>query len=52
MFEEIQIIGSKKIVKQIEAKLFPEVLFIQDLLINYSEMAYEINEEEYIKQLA
>ncbi|PBQ31695.1 hypothetical protein CNR22_07905 [Sphingobacteriaceae bacterium] len=49
LFEEIQIIGSKKIIKQTEAKLFPEVLFIQDMLLRYSDMADEINEEEYLK---
>jgi hypothetical protein len=47
LFEEIQIVGSKKIVKQIEAKLFPEVLFIQDLVLNYHEMADEIEESDY-----
>lgn len=49
LFEEIQVIGTKKIVKQIEAKLFPEVLFIQDLLMNYGDMAYEIQETDYLK---
>ncbi len=48
-FEEVQIIGSKKIVKQTEAKQYPEMVFIQDLLFNYSEMALEIGEEEYLK---
>ena len=49
LFEEIQIIGSKKVVKLTEAKQFPEMLFISDLILNYSEMADEINEEEYLK---
>jgi hypothetical protein len=49
LFEEIQVIGSKKVIKQIEAKLFPEVLFIKDLVLNYYEMADEIAEEEYLK---
>jgi len=49
LFEEIQIIGTKKVIKQIEAKLFPEVLFIQDLVLNYEEMADEISETEYLK---
>jgi hypothetical protein len=49
LFEEIQIVGSKKIIRQTEAKLFPEVLFVQDLILNYSEMAEEISEEEYLK---
>ena len=47
LFEEIQIIGSKKLIKQTEAKLFPEVNFVRDLVLNYSEMADEIGEEEY-----
>jgi len=47
LFEEIQVVGSRKIVKQTEAKLFPEVVFIKDLVLNYSEMADEINELEY-----
>jgi len=48
-FEEIQIIGSKKIVKQTEAKQYPEMVFIRDLVFNYAEMAVEISEEEYLK---
>jgi hypothetical protein len=49
LFEEIQIIGSKKIIKEVEAKQFPEMLFIRDLLSNYSQMADEISEEEYLR---
>lgn len=49
LFEEIQIIGSKKIIKQTEATLFPEKNFINDLLFNYAEMAEEIGEEEYLE---
>jgi hypothetical protein len=52
LFEEIQVIGSKKIVKQTEAKLFPEVTFVRDLLVNYSEMAEEISETEYLAMKA
>jgi len=47
LFEEVQIIGSKKIVKQTEALQFPEMLFIKDLIFDYYEMAEEISEEEY-----
>ena len=47
LFEEIQIIGSKKIIKQTEAIQFPEMLFIKDLIFDYKEMAEEISEEEY-----
>jgi hypothetical protein len=49
LFEEIQLIGSKKIIKEVEAKQFPEMLFINDLILNYSEMADEISEEEYLR---
>jgi hypothetical protein len=49
LFEEIQIIGSKKIIKEVEAKQFPEMLFISNLISNYSEMADEISEEEYLR---
>ena len=47
LFEEIQVIGSKKIVKQIEAIQFPELVFIRDLLFDYKDMAEEIEEWEY-----
>jgi len=47
LFEEIQLLGSKKIIKKTEAKLFPEKNFIYDMVFNYIEMADEIGEEEY-----
>ncbi len=47
-FEEIQVIGSRKIIKYIEAKLFPEKTFIHDLVFNYASMADEISESEYL----
>jgi hypothetical protein len=47
-FEEIQLIGSKKIIKHIEAKLFPEKTFIHDLIFNYAAMADEIGESDYL----
>ncbi|MEO6302093.1 MAG: hypothetical protein ABIP51_02865 [Bacteroidia bacterium] len=49
LFEEIQIISSKIIIKQIKAELYPEKMFIHDLIFNYSEMAEEIGEKEYLK---
>lgn len=49
LFEEIQIIGSKKVIKQTEAKLFPEVVFVRDLALNYHHMADEISETEYMQ---
>ena len=36
-------------VKQIMAKQYPEMVFINDLVFNYTEMAVEITEEEYLK---
>ncbi len=51
LFEEIQLIGAKKIIKQTEAKLFPEKNFINDLLFNFKEMAEEIGAEEYARVL-
>jgi hypothetical protein len=46
-FEEIKIIGIKKLVSSIEAKQYPEKLFIADLLYDFSEFAEEIFENEY-----
>lgn len=47
LFEEVQRIGSKKVVRLTEAKLYPEKMFIRDLLYHYEEMAYATNEQEY-----
>jgi hypothetical protein len=49
LFEEVMVIGSKRIVKVVEAKLFPEVSFVNDLISNYKHMAVEISEAEYIE---
>ena len=46
-FEEIQVIGSRRVLRHTVAKLYPEKIFIQDLLLNYAEMADEISAEEY-----
>jgi len=46
-FEEIRVIGSKRIVSHTEAKLYPEKVFINDLLFKYEDFAEEINAEEY-----
>lgn len=48
LFEEIQIVGSKKIVKQTKAMQYPEMVFIRDLVFDYAEMAVSINESEYL----
>lgn len=47
-FEEIQVMGSKKIIKVTEARLFPEMLFVSDLVLDYNAMADEIDESEYL----
>jgi len=51
-FEEIQVIGSRKVIRHIEAKLFPEKTFIHDLVFNYAAMADEITESEYQRILS
>jgi CRISPR/Cas system-associated protein endoribonuclease Cas2 len=48
-FEEVRPLGSKRIVSLTDAKQFPEMNFIRDLVFNYSEMADEISAEEYEK---
>jgi len=49
LFEEIQLIGSKKIIRQVDAIQYPEQLFIRDLIFNYAEMADVINENDYLQ---
>jgi hypothetical protein len=46
-FEEVQLMGSRKIVKVTEASLFPEKMFIKDLVMDFGRMADEITEKEY-----
>jgi hypothetical protein len=48
LFEQIQVVGGKRFVKTTEAKLFPEVSFVKDLVFN-NEIALEITEDEYLK---
>ncbi len=48
LFEQIQVIGSKKNMFEIKAKQFPELMFIHDLVFNDTEIAVEIGEEEYL----
>ena len=45
--EEIKILGTKQLVFTIEAKQYPEKVFISDLLIAYSDFAEVISETEY-----
>lgn len=46
-FEEIRMVGEKKLISLTEAKLFPEKSFLNDLLFNYQEFAEEIGAKEY-----
>lgn len=46
-FVEIQLIGQKLIQNTIIANQFPEMMFISDLINNYSEFAEAISEEEF-----
>jgi hypothetical protein len=46
-FEEIQVIGSKHIKRQVTATQFPEKLFITDLLLLNSPDMVKIDEGEY-----
>ena len=45
--EEIKVVGSKRFIYTIEAKQYPEKVFINDLLLNYSEFADDIGEEVF-----
>jgi hypothetical protein len=51
-FEEIQVIGIKRVVRETDAIQFPEMNFIRDLVFQFSEMAEEITEQEYVEQKA
>jgi hypothetical protein len=46
-FEELLVIGSNVRYKKTRAVQYPEILFIQDLLINYQSMADEASVEEF-----
>jgi hypothetical protein len=48
-FEEIQFLGSQKKFRTIKAGQYPEINFIRDLVLNFSEMAEEISEKEYLE---
>jgi hypothetical protein len=50
-FEEIQIIGSKRIVRTIHAKILPEMNQVYDLVYNFEKFGGEISEKEYLEQL-
>jgi hypothetical protein len=46
-FEELQVIGSKVLYKKTKAIQYPELLFIQDLLLNYQTNAEEASAEDF-----
>jgi hypothetical protein len=48
-FEEVEIIGTKRVVNHIKATQYPEFVFINDLIKNYSGFAIEITETEYLE---
>lgn len=48
--EEIKVVGSKRVVFKIEAKQYPEMVFINDLLLNFKLFADEVNETTYENQ--
>ena len=50
-FVEIQLIGRQRRMLTIEVKQYPEMMFIRDLILNYSAMAEVIGKDEYERQL-
>jgi hypothetical protein len=48
--EEVKVVGSKRLTYTIEAKQYPEKVFINDLLLNYTLFADEISEMDYEAQ--
>src|SRR5688572_23806060 len=46
-FEELQVVGSKVILRRVKAVQFPEKIFIKDLLYDYKVMANEIAAAEF-----
>jgi hypothetical protein len=48
-FEEIQVVGEKRIVNRVVAVQYPEKVFINDLLFKYEEFAEAIDEREWLE---
>ena len=46
-FEEVKVVGGKRIIHHVVAKQYPEKVFIHDLLFKYEGFAEEIGEKEY-----
>ena len=49
--QEIKIIGTKRSLFIIEAKQYPERVFINDLLFNYTDFAIQVTEEEFNRHI-
>lgn len=47
LMEEIKVVGNKRLAYVIEAKQYPEKVFINDLLLNFAAFADEISEDIY-----
>ena len=50
-FEEVQVMGSKRLVHRIEAKIHPDRMRILDMLNNHGGAWVEIDAEEYERLL-
>jgi hypothetical protein len=48
-FEEAEVVGKKVIIHKVEAKQFPEMNHIFDLVYNYAGIGSEITENEYLE---
>ena len=48
-FEEVKIVGEKRIVQHVVANQYPEKVFINDLLFKFEEFAEEITPDKYDK---
>jgi hypothetical protein len=46
-FEEVRVVGVQRVISLIDAKQFPEINFIRDLILNYREMADEISAADF-----
>jgi hypothetical protein len=48
-FEEVQLIGEKKFIHQLNAEKYFEIILIQDILSNKDGLYEVISEEEYFR---
>ena len=46
-FEELQLVGETPYLREVQAMQLPERNFIRDIVLNFSEMAFEISAGEY-----